>query len=136
MDDSADWVAEIVELHDRFQAYFRGEADSLDRVAAVLAEDFRIVDPRGGEHDRQGTLAGIGAGHGRSESLTIETVDHRLVLETGEVLIASYVEQQTDGDLVTRRLSTVVFRRAPHDAEAPNGLVWVRVHETWEPGSP
>ena len=127
------WSQEIVDLHVQFEQYFRGEIDSLDRVAATMADGFTIVDPRGGEHDRAATLAAIGSGFGRDPELAITTVDHRLLLETDEVVVAGYVEQQEVGGKTTRRLSTVVFRR---EADTPNGVVWVRVHETWEPGSP
>jgi hypothetical protein len=133
MSSTANWAQEIKELHDHFQKFFRGEVDSLDRVEAVLAAEFRIVDPRGEEHDRQSTLAGIGAGHARNGSLVIDTEDHRLILRTDDVVVASYVERQVVDETVTRRLSTAVFQL---DAAAPNGVVLIRVHETWESGSP
>lgn len=133
MSNEAGWVQEIKELHDHFQRFFRGEVDSLDRVEAVLADDFRIVDPRGEEHDRESTVQGIGSGHGKNKTLVISTLNHRLVLETDQVVVASYVEQQEVGAEVTNRLSTVVFQR---ESSAPNGVVLVRVHETWEAGSP
>lgn len=133
MSSATNWAQEIEELHEHFQKFFRGEVDSLDRVEAVLAPEFRIVDPRGEEHDRQATLAGIGAGHGRNDSLVIDTLDHQLIIETDEVVVASYVERQVVDGVTTRRLSTAVFQP---DAAAPNGLVLIRVHETWEPGSP
>lgn len=132
-DRAEGWSREIVDLHVQFQRYFRGEIDSLDRVAATLADDFRIVDPRGLEHDRDATLSAIGAGHGREATIVISTLDHRLFLETDDVVVAGYVEQQEADGKLTRRLSTVVFRRDP---AAPNGVVLVRVHETWEPGGP
>lgn len=133
MDQSPNWKQEIEDLHDHFGRYFRGEVDSLERVAQVLADDFRIVSPAGKEDGRQATLDAIESGHGRDDSIVITTDGHELFLETDDVMVAGYVERQRIQQNETSRLSTVVFRKDP---DAPNGVVLVRVHETWEPGSP
>jgi hypothetical protein len=52
----------------------------------------------------------------------------------GDRCLCTYEEWQTDrhGDGVeTGRLSTVLFREAP---DAPGGVAWLHVHETWLPG--
>ncbi|NNC78765.1 MAG: DUF4440 domain-containing protein [Acidimicrobiales bacterium] len=122
------WKAEIIELHELFEAYFLGTEDSLERMEAVIADDFTFIGPDGSATDRNGTLAAVTAGHGHTESLVIRTVDHQLLVETPEVVVAEYIEVHELSDRTNRRLSTVVFSRDP---EAPNGLVWRRVHETW-----
>ena len=50
-----------------------------------------------------------------------------LVLQTDEVTVATYVEHHELRDRDNHRLSTGVFVA---DSTAPNGLLWLRVHET------
>jgi hypothetical protein len=45
-----------------------------------------------------------------------------------EMAVMTYHELQLNDGVPNQRLSTVVFRQDP---AAPNGLVWVHVHETW-----
>lgn len=123
------WRQEIEELHDEFEAWFLGAGDSLDRVEAALHPDFTFVGPHGDETDRQTTIDRIDAGRGHASDLTIATTDHGLVHATDEVVVARYVEGHDWADGRTnRRLSTVVFLVDP---DGPNGLRWLRVHETW-----
>lgn len=119
------WVEEIVELHAFFQGRFFGEIESMDRLQAALAPEFTMVGPNGAEVDRATT---IGLVADVASPIEIETVDHELLLDAGDVLVARYREVHRIGDESTQRMSTVVFRRDP---DAPNGLLWVRVHETW-----
>ena len=122
------WQREIIELHETFEAYFLGTTDDLSRVEVVLADDFTFVGPDASTTDRAGTLAAITAGHAHTESLAIRTVGHELLFEHGDVVAAEYIEEHHLSDRTNRRRSTVVF--SP-DANAPNELVWRRVHETW-----
>lgn len=122
------WKAEIVELHELFEAYFLGTTDSLDRMEAVLADDFTFAGPDANSTDRDGTIAAVKAGHAHTESLMIRTVEHRLLFEDGDIVAAEYVEEHELASRTNRRLSTVVFSR---DDAAPNGLLWRRTHETW-----
>jgi hypothetical protein len=122
------WSDEITELHDFFEAYFRGTETSLDRVEAVLAAPFSIVGPDGTESDRASTIAMLRAGHEEVRELDMSTSDHRLLLDSGDALVATYVEHHHLDAGDTRRHSTVVFTR---DASTPNGVKWLRVHETW-----
>jgi len=122
------WKAEIIELHELFEAYFLGTTDSLDRMERVLADDFTFVGPDANTTDRAGTIAAVKAGHAHTESLVIRTVEHNLVLEDGAIVVAEYVEEHELASRTNRRLSTVVFSR---ENAAPNGLLWRRVHETW-----
>lgn len=124
-----DYKREIEELHDVFEAYFSGLENSLARVESALGSPFAIVGPSGEETDRRTTLERLAAGHGHAQGLTISTADHRLLHRTDEVLVAAYTEQHDWADgRSSQRLSTVIFTI---DADAPNGLRWLRVHETW-----
>lgn len=122
------WQKDIADLHDLFEAYFLGTTNDLSHVEAVLADDFTFVGPDANTTDRAGTLAALVAGHGHTDSLKIHTVDYQLLFTAGDVTVAEYTEVHELPDRTNRRRTTVVFSNAP---DAPNGLQWHRVHETW-----
>jgi len=121
-------MREIDELHEFFEALFLGTISSLERAEAALADDFTMAGPDGSVADRATVLAMLDAGQGHTSSLRIEVEDHRLLAETDKIIVASYVEIHRLSSRNNRRLTTVVFRK---DASAPNGVRWVRGHETW-----
>jgi len=122
------WIAEINELHEVFVDHFLGTTNNLARVEAALAEDFSIVSPSGRTATRQDTLDGLAAAHAQHATFTITIDAPELIFESGELLVASYIERQVIAQQSSARQSTVVFRIEP---SGPNGLRWVRVHETW-----
>ena len=122
------WREEIVELHEFFEAWFLGTEDSLERVEQALGAEFTFVGPDGGETDRQATIDRLDAGRGHTSELRITTSEHRLLHQSDDVLMASYIEGHELAASTNRRLSTVVFTVDPG---GPNGLRWLRVHETW-----
>ena len=122
------WQAEIEELHELFEAYFLGTENSLDRVEAALAPDFTVVGPHGVTSSRADTMQALRAGHGHTDSLEITVTELSLLVETADTLVAQYVENHALADRTNHRVSTVVFT---NDDNAPNGLLWRRVHETW-----
>ncbi|MEM1334681.1 MAG: DUF4440 domain-containing protein [Actinomycetota bacterium] len=140
-----DWRAEIVELHEFFERWFRHGVGDTGRFESTMDPAFTIIPPQGSVLLRSEIVEAVRSGAGRSPDLRIETTDHALVSDDGSTLVARYVEhhhlerppkrgpndaerqeQQHDGS--TARWSTVVFR---HDATCPNGLRWLTVHETW-----
>lgn len=122
------WHREIDELHEFFEGLFLGTISSLDRAEAALAADFTMAGPDGSVSDRVAIMAMLDAGRGHASSLRIEIEDHRLLAETDDLIIASYVEVHRLSSRDNRRQTTVVFRRV---AAAPNGVQWLRAHETW-----
>ncbi len=128
-----DWQREIDELHAFFEAYFLGTEDSLDRFESVLADGFTIVGPDGAEGDRPATLQMVRDGHAHTDSLSITVSDHRLLARTDELIVATYVEHHQLRDRTNHRLATVVFHVDP---AGPNGVRWLRVHETWLDADP
>jgi hypothetical protein len=123
------WRQEIIELHEFFEGYYLGRLDSLERPEAAFHRAMTFVAPDGSVSDRAQLMTMLADGHGHTSSLTIETVDHRLLYEADEVTVASYVERHVLTERTNQRLSTVVFVPGP----GPNGLQWLRVHETWLP---
>lgn len=122
------WAREIIEVHDILASHTNGSTNDLTRLEAAFADDFTFVGPDAVPVDRATIMAAIDGGQGQSPTFEIETVDHTLVFEDGNTLVAEYVEVQTAEGKSNRRLSTVIFA---HSTEAPNGLLWRRVHETW-----
>ena len=122
------WRREIEELHQFFEGWFLGTEASMQRVESVFAPEMSFVGPNGVESNRAETLQMIRDGRAHTTQLEIATTDHRLIHRGDDTLVASYVEHHQLTESSNRRLSTVVFLPEP---EAPNGLVWLRVQETW-----
>ncbi|MCG8456718.1 MAG: DUF4440 domain-containing protein [Holophagales bacterium] len=142
-------VKEIEELHRFFEGWFLGILPDTDeafaRFADALDGDFMIVSPSGRATERAALLEALrgahgawGSGDGASEAgagggrIWIENVRIRHL--AGDLVVATYEEwQQKGGEARARgRLSTVVFRR---EGNAPGGLAWLHVHETWLPST-
>lgn len=85
-----------------------------------------MVTPRGEELSREEVLSGIRDGHGGG-AVRIWIEAPTLLFETAAIVVARYQEWQQQGVDPEGRLSTVVFAR---DAQRPNGLRWMTVHET------
>ncbi len=120
-------ATEIEELHVEFERWFSGESDSLDRVERVLADHFTMVPPSGETVHRADLIAGLKMAKGAVQ-LDIEIRNPTIRWEGADGLLVSYEEWQTTTEKSNGRQSTVLF--VP-DADAPNGLKWVHVHETW-----
>jgi hypothetical protein len=126
------WEREIHELHDFFEAWMAGREADLTRFSSVLAPGFTMVGPRGAVGDREQTIAQVEVARGRTPSLSIAIEDPVLRDDSGDRVIATYVEvHRFDGGGTARR-STVVFSR---DGSAPNGVIWEHVHETFLDGA-
>ena len=122
------WEREIVELHEFFEGYFLGTRSDLERVDAALAHDFTMAGPDGSLAGRAATLSAIRSGANTHQELRILVTQSRLIAESAELVVAEYIETHELPSVDNHRRSTVTFRRDP---EGPNGLRWVRVHETW-----
>jgi len=127
-EDDMGWRREIEELHQFFEDWFLGTESSMQRVEEVFAPDMTFVGPNGAETNRDETIRMIRDGRAHTTDLRITTTDHRLLHRADDVLVASYVEHHQLAETSNRRLSTVVFLADP---DAPNGLLWLRVQETW-----
>jgi len=125
-----DWEREIVELHDFFQGWLRGEleAGAFGRLEAALADDFGMVVPSGRRLERAEVVSGLREERGQVPSLEIRIEEPALRAAGDGWRLALYRERQRREDGETTRISTVLFREDP---DGPNGLRWVHVHETW-----
>ncbi len=118
---------EVVALHAEFVELFTGRSSDFSRCEAALAPDFRMVTPQGTCLEREAVLAGLRSAHARPD-FRIEILDIRPVWEQGEWVLLQYIEQQYRDGRTTRRRSTALFEAF---AEAPCGVVWRYLHETW-----
>lgn len=127
---------EVQDLHEFFEAWFRGELprtnDRLARLEAALEADFQQVAPDGTVRDRAAVIDAVAGRHGSRRGDTdpfrieVEEVDARVELD--DVCLLTYEEhQRTDGEWRGRR-SSALFEHAP---DAPGGVVWRHLHETW-----
>ncbi len=123
---------EIDTLHRCFEDWFNGRvprtSEAFNRIDTALAETFVIVMPQGSKVERAPLLKSLYEAHTGRQGIRI-WIEHVRVLEEDQALVvAEYEEWQEEGGETTSRHSTAVFRR---NEEKPNGLEWLRVHETW-----
>jgi len=123
---------EIQELHQFFVDWMSGKLPKTDeaygRFVNVVHQDFNIIGPNGQLTPRDALLKGLYETHGGREDFRIWVVNPRLHHENDLLVIATYEEWQEIDNHTTTRLSTAIFVK---DVDAPNGLHWLHVHETW-----
>ena len=127
---------EIDVLHQCFEDWFNGRssktAEAFSPMDTALGEAFVIVMPHGAKVERAPLLKVLYEAHTGRPGIRIWIENVRVLAEGGSLVVAEYEEWQEEGGETTSRHSTVVFRR---NAEMPNGLEWLRVHETWFEGA-
>ncbi|MFQ5937836.1 MAG: hypothetical protein ACE5LB_15645 [Acidiferrobacterales bacterium] len=132
---------EIVALHQFFQHWFGGRCEESDayfelHLRGRFAEDFRIVLPEGRLWQGDVLFADMRHAHGTNPRLRIQirNVETHVISKNSRLILATYEEWQKNAmnskPPNNARLSTVLLR---HDDAAPNGLLWLHVHETWLP---
>ena len=123
--------AEIVGLHEFFVAWFDGAVPrrELSRLERALAPEFEMVTTEGERVDHAALVDGLAESYGRTEGepFDIEVRDVEAVALLEDHAVVRYEEWQRRGDGETGRVSTALFRA---DDEAPEGVVWVTLHET------
>jgi hypothetical protein len=122
---------EVVELHDFFVAWLRGEAPAGDfsRAEASIGSGFRMISPDGKIEESAAVLAWIRGAHGtRPSPFTIAVLDHRTIWAGEDAALLEYTEQQYRDGRTTRRRSTALFVANP---AAPRGVEWRHLQETW-----
>ena len=123
--------AEVRARHDFFVDWFTGRADAaaFETCSRAFAPDMRRIGPEGAVQDREAVLAMLQSARAArlaDFAITI-TMGPAQDLAPGTVLV-TYDEGQTVGDRHSLRRSTAVFTADP---DAPEGVVWRHLHETW-----
>jgi hypothetical protein len=123
---------EIVEFHVAIQRWFSDkEVDekTFERIARALAPDFSMTTPDGRQIAEPLVSDWLLKGRAsRDKVFRIWIERFRPVIEEGDLAVVIYDECQHCDGRDTRRHVTAVFKRA---LAAPQGVQWVRVHETW-----
>ena len=126
--------AEIVELHRFLEEWSNAELPDTDeafaRFADVIAPSFLIIDPDGSQADRQPIVDAIRRAHGRRKDAPgkIRIENYRLHQSGNGYALATYEEWHELPGGGNGRLSSVLFG---FDDNAPNGVVWLHLHEVW-----
>lgn len=128
-------IDEVEALHLFFEQWFEGSVPAteseFERFTSVMDPDFVIVSPTGTLTPLEPLSESLRQAHGHWQSE--DAIEIRNVVtrhRRSDTVIATYEEWQTRGEQTTGRLSSVVFAI---DDEAPRGLRWLSVHETWLP---
>ncbi len=122
---------EIVQLHQFFQDWYRGllKESGFARFEQAMHEDFHIIMPNSNLLRRAAIINAVRQQHGSDPETTLEIRNVRLASIFENTAVFMYEEWQ--GSVTQEplgRLSTVLFVL---DDSAPNGLIWLHVHETW-----
>jgi len=123
---------EIVELHQFFQDWYRGRDDvDFERFNRALSPGFVIVMPDARILGREVIVDAVRQQRDSDPEARLEIRNVQLHMAGKDHAVLTYEEWQgRGGDPMRGRLSTVVFT---FDNDAPNGLIWLHVHETWLP---
>ena len=129
---------EVIELHVFFESWFGGtvarDGSEAGRLTACLAPEFELAGPKGTVATREEIVHGVASAWGKDAAggIRIRIKNVRCSELADGLWLAKYEEWQEVGGVDRGRRSTAVMRR--HD-DAPLGIVWVHLHETWMPES-
>lgn len=118
-------VPALVELHDFFAAWYRGDdAADITLLENALASDFRLITPKATIVDRQRVIQATREQRGDSPSAGIEIKPIACSQARG-LHLSTYEEWQSDDVERPARLSTAVL------STVDGAWQWHLVHETW-----
>lgn len=128
----ANYATEIQELHQFFQDWFTGSIaqteQNFSRVTMGMSEQFALISPDGTLADYQTVISWLRGGYRSRPNFRLWTDKIVVRHQTDELALATYEEWQEIDGKINARLSTVLLRAK---ADAPNGVEWLHVHETW-----
>jgi hypothetical protein len=127
-------ITEVRDLHQFFQDWFAGaiaqSEENFTRVTHALNERFVLISPGGALAEYATVIEWLRSGYGTRPGFRLWTERITLRHQEGDVALVTYEEWQETDAGVTTRLSSALFRRRD---QAPNGVEWLHVHETWLP---
>jgi hypothetical protein len=128
-------LQEVADLHAFFEAWLSGEAENTNavfsRVESSLGEEFTMVSPSGQRLQRSDVIGWLRGTHGARASqgsFHITIAEPEILILRPPLVLLGYVEEQTVGDVVTRRQSTALFEVS---IEGGRRVRWLALHETW-----
>jgi hypothetical protein len=127
-------LVEMRETRNFLASWFAGAVEKPEDpmnfyLQSVLAENFSIIRPNGLRLDRQQTLLRFYENLYASDPTVLrhDNSNIRAILLTPEVVIVDYDESHVYRDHSIVNALSAVFQK---DDEAPNGVRWLRLHET------
>ena len=128
-------LQEVADLHAFFEAWLSGEAENTNavfsRVESSLGEEFTMVSPSGQRLQRSDVIGWLRGTHGARANQGpshIAIAEPEILLLRPPLVLLGYVEEQTVGDVATRRQSTALFEVS---IEGGRRVRWLALHETW-----
>jgi hypothetical protein len=128
-------LQEVADLHAFFEAWLSGKAENTNavfsRVESSLCEEFTMVSPSGQRLQRPDVIEWLRGTHGARASqgsFDIAIAEPEILLLRPPLVLLGYVEEQTVGNVVTRRQSTALFEVS---IEGGQRVRWLALHETW-----
>ena len=128
-------LQEVADLHAFFEAWLSGKAENTNavfsRVESALGEEFTMVSPSGQRLQRPDVIGWLWGTHGARASqgsFHIAIAEPEVLLLRPPLILLGYVEEQTVGNVVTRRQSTALFEVS---IEGGQRVRWLALHETW-----
>ncbi len=123
---------EIVGLHKFFEDWFTGvlpnDEATFSRVENALADGFVLISPLGVLDEREPLLAMLRLAYDSKREFKIWIENTRVRAISDGLWLVVYEEWQKSEGHTSTRLSTALFAAS---SDAPNGVVWQHVHETW-----
>jgi hypothetical protein len=125
---------EVIALHQFFEDWFVGrEGTDYSRLDSALAADFEMVTPGGAVVTRGPLVEQLRGAFGRwkdsPQKIEIREIAG-LTLGGGWTLVRYEEWHLPEEGEAVGRVSTAIFRSRE---DAPRGVEWVRLHETWIP---
>lgn len=122
--------AEVIARHDFFVGWFTGQLPqaAMDASARAFAPDMQMIPPDGRMIDAAQVIAMLQAARGMRAadfSIRVEIGSARLL---GALALVVYDEHQSLEGRHTSRRSSALFSADP---DAPEGVVWRHLQETW-----
>lgn len=126
------YATEIQELHQFFQDWFTGSIaqteENFSRVTSGMSEHFALISPDGTLADYPTVIGWLRGGYRSRPNFRLWTDKIVVRHQTEGLALATYEEWQEIDGKINARLSTTLLQ---DKAAAPNGVVWLHVHETW-----
>ncbi|MGJ8571488.1 MAG: nuclear transport factor 2 family protein [Hoeflea sp.] len=131
MDLIARAQAEVIKRHDFFVEWFTGRASEADLSASLraFAPDMVMIEPDAntiGTKEIAAMITGARGNRPAGFEIRVEMIAARQISD--DVALVVYDEHQVIDGRKSARRSSAVFSADP---EAPEGVVWRQLQETW-----
>jgi len=124
---------EVIDLHQFFEGWFTGKLsgdEDFARLETAVADNFLIISPNARQTECKMLLQSIkntqGAFKKPDHNFRIWIENFQFRYQKDNLCLVTYEEWQEHDGQTNGRLSSALFQK---DKDAPNGVVWIHVHE-------